>query len=199
MTVSAALRFVMVPNWKQWMKTISFGLCLTLIALVAPSNQAEQRIEPFRCPGIDGQTVEVGSPNSADFTVVCFLGTECPLAKLYASRLSAMAEEFAPHGVRFVGVSSNQQDSLEDLRAYAAELNVTFPIGKDYRNVIADRFAAQRTPEVFLLDRDLVVRYRGRIDDQYVPGSARPGATRQDLRLAVPCVFDHTDTPVVNG
>jgi hypothetical protein len=38
---------------------------------------------------------------------------------------------------------------------------------------------------VFVLDRELAVRYRGRIDDQYAPGVARPQPTREDLRVAL--------------
>ena len=38
---------------------------------------------------------------------------------------------------------------------------------KDLGNVIADQFGAIRTPEVFVLDADRVVRYWGRIDDQF--------------------------------
>ena len=44
---------------------------------------------------------------------------------------------------------------------------IEFPLLKDVGNVIADRLGAVRTPEVFLLDNDRVVRYWGRIDDQY--------------------------------
>ena len=43
----------------------------------------------------------------------------------------------------------------------------TFPLLKDAGNMIADQFGAVRTPEVFLLDADRMVRYWGRIDDQY--------------------------------
>jgi hypothetical protein len=56
---------------------------------------------------------------------------------------------------------------------------------RDENNKIADRYGATRTPEVFVLDRQLKVRYRGRIDDQYVPGRAKAKATRHDLTLAL--------------
>ena len=46
------------------------------------------------------------------------------------------------------------------------------------------RFGAVRTPEVFVLDRERTIRYRGRIDDQYVVGRQRPQPTRRDLAVA---------------
>ncbi len=36
----------------------------------------------FRLPTIDGSSVELTETTAADLTVVCFLGTECPLARL---------------------------------------------------------------------------------------------------------------------
>ena len=45
--------------------------------------------------------------------------------------------------------------------------SITFPVLKDNNNEIADQLGAVRTPEVFVLDKDHVVRYWGRIDDQY--------------------------------
>ena len=41
------------------------------------------------------------------------------------------------------------------------------PLLKDVNNVIADQFGAIRTPEMFVLDADRVVRYWGRVDDQF--------------------------------
>ncbi|TWU40610.1 hypothetical protein Poly41_14430 [Novipirellula artificiosorum] len=62
---------------------------------------------------------------------------------------------------------------------------MTFPLLKDNRNRVADAVGAQRTPEVFLLDHDRVIRYRGRIDDQYGVGYSREREVQQDLATAI--------------
>ncbi len=158
-----------------------------LLSLVSSSALAAElpTIEPFRLPDIHEQVVDVGPRDETRITVVCFLGTQCPLAKPYAGRLETLATEYADRGVRFVGVNSNRQDSLDDLRQYVQQHKVTFAVLKDFRNVVADRFDAERTPEAFVLDNRFTVRYRGRIDDQYVPGVAQPQATCHDLRRAI--------------
>jgi hypothetical protein len=63
---------------------------------------------------------------------------------------------------------------------------------KDLGNNVADAVGASRTPEVFVLDADRVVRYRGRIDDQYgftgpndTQTYQRPEAQRRDLAIAI--------------
>lgn len=124
-----------------------------------------------------------------DVVVVVFLGTECPMAKQYAPKLAKLESEFPKGKVAIVGIDANQQDSIQEIAAYAQRHNLKFPVLKDVRNLVADHFGAIRTPEVFVLDKDRVIRYWGRIDDQYGYnnglGFQRPKASRQDMVEAV--------------
>jgi len=138
----------------------------------------------FALKTLDGETVHV-SPADSGVTVVCFLGTECPLVQLYSVRLSQFADELRDRGVRFVGINSNFHDTNDDIRQYLQRQSLSFPLVRDEGNVVADQFGATRTPEVFVLDHRLSVTYQGRIDDQYEPGVTRTAATRDDLRIAI--------------
>jgi peroxiredoxin len=111
------------------------------------------------------------------FRVICFLGTECPLARLYGPRLSRLAEQMVDAGVTFIGVNSNPQDSLDDIATYVDQHQIGFPILKDTTQAVALALRATRTPEVVVVDDTGLVCYRGRIDDQYDPGVARPEPT----------------------
>ncbi|CAK8998561.1 Ankyrin repeat and KH domain-containing protein 1 (HIV-1 Vpr-binding ankyrin repeat protein) (Multiple ankyrin repeats single KH domain) (hMASK), partial [Durusdinium trenchii] len=117
--------------------------------------------------------------------VVVFLGTECPLAKLYGQRLAELANRYADQSVQFVGINSNRQDTLQEIAHYARKHGIAFPLLKDPANKVADQFGAVRTPEAFVLDRFRVVRYHGRIDDQYGVGYSRANVTRQDVAVAI--------------
>ena len=121
----------------------------------------------------------------ASLLVVAFLGTECPLAKLYAVRLREMAETYAGRGVRVVAVMSNRQDSLEEIAAFARRQELGFPLLKDAGNRLADDLDARRTPEIFVFDAHRRLRYRGRVDDQYGIGYVRDSPQREDLREAL--------------
>ncbi|MEX2315565.1 MAG: redoxin domain-containing protein [Pirellulales bacterium] len=132
-----------------------------------------------------------GTPRSLDdlaagkLVVVAFMGTECPLANLYTPRLAELAAQFESKDVAFVGINSNQQDSISEVASHATRHGVRFQVLKDPANKIADRFGAVRTPEVFVLDKDRVVRYWGRIDDQFGIGFQKQDANRHDLKLAL--------------
>ncbi|MDP1798523.1 MAG: redoxin domain-containing protein [Planctomycetaceae bacterium] len=123
---------------------------------------------------------------SSKVMVIAVLGTECPLAQLYAPRLQTLADEYESKGVAFIGVAPNRQDSITELSAYVRRQGLKFPLLKDLNNVIADQLGAERTPEVFVLDAQRVVRYHGRIDDQYaVGGRNKPTPTQQELKAAI--------------
>ncbi|MBX3414717.1 MAG: redoxin domain-containing protein [Pirellulales bacterium] len=167
---------------------------LWILATVAGVSGADgspvgQKIENFTLKNQFGKEYSLDALKDRDVVVVAFLGAECPLAKLYGPRLADLAAKLADRGVAFVGIDSNQQDSLPEIAAYASRHKIDFPILKDPGNAIADRFGAERTPEVFVLDRERKVQYRGRIDDQYGfaegVGYQRPVPSRQDLLEAV--------------
>lgn len=171
-------------------RSITFLCALTLLAtssLLAETKtkSSQDASHTFRLPTAQGKVVELSTEPESKATVVCFLGAECPLARLYGPKLNEMQAAYAAQGVQFIGVNSNQQDSLEDVKQYVKRYEISFPMAKDYNNEVADRFHAVRTPEVFVLDQQLTVRYRGRIDNQYLPGISRAETTTHDLKNAL--------------
>ncbi len=117
--------------------------------------------------------------------VVVFVGTECPLANLYVPTLAELHKQYADKGVQFVAINSNLQDSFLTVSAHAQEREIPFPVLKDFEQKAADAFGANRTPEAFLLDDKFVIRYHGRIDDQYAIGVQRDEPRRRDLKEAL--------------
>jgi len=156
-----------------------FGLGRSELAAAESVAIADFALSDFR-----GKEHSLKTPAGKAY-VVAFLGTECPLAKLYATRLNQLRAEFLEQGVVVVGVNSNSHDSITELAAFANRHKLSFPMLKDPGNKIADLFKAERTPEVFLLDAKLQLQYAGRIDDQYGVGYARDEPKVKDLRNAI--------------
>lgn len=175
------------------MKRISLALAAAVLANIAAAGESVstigKRIEDFQLRDYRGKEVRLGEFRSAKAIVVAFVGAECPLVKLYAPRLEELSKEYGPKGVAFLGINSNVQDNNTEIAAFARSHGVTFPILKDPGNAIADRFGAVRTPEAFVLDAEGIVRYHGRIDDQYGVGYQKPSAQRRDLAAALDAVL----------
>jgi len=132
-----------------------------------------------------GRTWSLSDFADDSLLVIAFLGTECPLAKLYSVRLAEIANEYQSRSVRVIAVMSNRQDSLEEIGSFAARQELKFPVLKDAGNRLADELQAERTPEIFVFDATRKLRYRGRVDDQYGIGYVRDEPRRNDLRIAL--------------
>lgn len=132
-----------------------------------------------------GATWKLNDVPRGNLVVIAFLGTECPLAKLYGPRLNELQQEFGKRGVTFVGINSNTQDSLTEITNYVTKHKISYPMLKDVGNRVADQLAAERTPEVIVLDQHRKIRYQGRIDDQYLVGFSRDKVRRRDLAIAL--------------
>lgn len=160
--------------------------------LPATANEANlaalrvgRAIENFELRDFYGKPHRLSDYADRKVLVVAFLGTDCPLVKLYAPRLVELSEEFAAQGVGFVAINSNHQDTITQIAAFAKQNKIEFPILKDPDQAVADRFAALRTPEVFVLDAERVVRYWGRIDDQYGIGYQKNAPSQRNLAAAL--------------
>lgn len=121
----------------------------------------------------------------AKSVVVVFLSFECPVSNGYAPALADLARDFGPRGVKFVGVCPGEDDATEIARQ-AREQHLPFPVFADPKRAAVDAFKAGTTPEVFVLDHNHVLRYRGRIDDGYTARLKRSQVVkRQDLKVAL--------------
>jgi peroxiredoxin len=139
----------------------------------------------FTLTDVGGQRYSLYGFKDKKAVVVVFIGVECPIANLYLTTLAAMHHHYAPKGVQFLAVNSNSQDTLAEVVTHAKEHKVPFPVFKDVDYHAADSVGATRTPEAFLLDSRHIIRYRGRIDDQYGFTYRRASPSSTELKDAI--------------
>ncbi len=76
--------------------------------------------------------------------------------------------------IGMVLINSNEgkradEDSFEAMQKHAKEMSYSMPYLLDKNAVLADAFGANRTPQVYLLDKDLKLIYKGSIDNTWDP------------------------------
>ena len=98
-------------------------------------------------------------------TVIGFIATKCPISNDYNERMKALYADYQGRGVHFVFVNPNSTEPAAEVAQHRQQNGFPFPVYKDDNNVVADRFGAEFTPEVFVLDQGGVIRYHGAIDD----------------------------------
>lgn len=119
-------------------------------------------------------------------TILVFMSIECPVSNGTLPTIQRIADEHAAVGLRVVGVNPNAAQDREAQRRHREEYELRFPILRDPDAALARRLGVTVCPEVFLLDEQRRIRYRGRIDDRYVRrGAAARPVRSEDLALAV--------------
>jgi peroxiredoxin len=179
------MRFISAPTFAA----------LTLGAMAAQSTNPQvfhvgTAVRDFTLQDLDGRTVKY-SALKGNVTVVAFISSRCPMSNAFNFRMNELSKEFAGR-VRFVGVNSNVNESLDEVRQHAKNMGYDFPVYKDVDNVAADLFDVQVTPETFVIDQKDVVQYRGNIEDAPNPERTKHHA----LRAAIEAVLDGRAVPV---
>jgi peroxiredoxin len=115
----------------------------------------------------------VHQPGASPATVVIFTCNHCPYALAWHVRTIAVAHDYADLGVRVLAINPNDadrypKDSLEAMRArvQAGEFDGV-PYLRDESQEVAKAYDAKTTPDVFVLDAENVLRYRGAPDADY--------------------------------
>lgn len=172
----------------RWMVTVVVGIGLAGAGKAlaeGPAGALGRKIENFALRDFRGKETSLADLADKKVVVVAFLGNDCPLARMYGAKLAELEKSLGRRGVGFLAINANVQDSLPAIAGFARNHKIEFPILKDPSGAVADRFGAVRVPEVFVLDAERVVRYQGRVDDQYGRGVVKPKATRGDLVEAI--------------
>jgi peroxiredoxin len=142
-------------------------------------------VPDFKLPDADGNEHTLASLKGKAGTVLIFIATKCPVSNAYNERMQKLSQDFRAKGVNVVGINSNSNEPVAEVKSHATEKGLTFTILKDAGNQIADRFNAQYTPEAYLLDAAGKLVYHGRIDNS----KNADGVTTNDLRDAVEAVL----------
>jgi len=136
--------------------------------------------------GIDGYRYSLSSFDDQPLLVIVFTGNGCPTAKAEEERMKALQEAYAPKGVQFVAINSNNPylsppDTWAEMVKRAKEKQYNFPYVKDEDGSVAREYGATNTPHFFVLDEARTLRYKGRMDDAREPARA----TYSDLENAL--------------
>jgi peroxiredoxin len=145
----------------------------------------------FTLPATSGQQLALSAGAGTAATVVLFWCNHCPYVIPNQARVIELQAEYAPRGVNFIAICANRadaypEDSFENMQRRAAEMGYNFPYLHDESQSVARAYGAERTPEAFLFDAALKLRYHGRIDDNH---QDQAKATQHDLRNALEAVL----------
>ena len=135
--------------------------------------------ETFELPATDG------SAHGADgVTAVVFTCNHCPYALAWHDRIADGARDYP--NVRFLAVNPNDavrypRDSLDAMRERVEREDWPMPYLHDESQEVAHAFGAKTTPDVFVVDAEGRLRYRGAPDPDHQDPSLNASWLREAL------------------
>lgn len=129
----------------------------------------------FKLQNIDGKYYSLADIKDANGQkpkgyVVTFTCNTCPVAQSYESRLIELHHKTSAMGYPLIAIQPNDPgmqpgDNMQAMQARAKERSYPFVYLLDAGQKIYPQYGASRTPEIFLLDSDYILRYHGAVDD----------------------------------
>jgi len=161
------------------MKKLLVSILIT-VGIIAAGTPAT--IENFSLNDYDGKKVSLSDFKDSKAIVLIFVATQCPVSNAYNDRMASLYNDYKSKNIVVLGINSNKAETPEEIKEHAQEHNLGFSILKDVNNIIADKFEASHTPEVYLIHpTTFTVLYHGRIDDSQREAKVQS----KDLRAAL--------------
>jgi peroxiredoxin len=163
-------------NKNSWL-VMQFYFLISVSLLFA----AVDKVQNFTLSDGKGKAHSLSDFKDAKAIVVMFIATRCPVSNAYNQRMIDLYKDYHDKKVAFLAINSNKLEDLEEVNKHAMENGFDFPVLKDVNNIVADKFSAQVTPEIFVLNSSFDILYHGRIDDSQREGEIKS----KDLRKAL--------------
>lgn len=137
--------------------------------LETPNAEKGQQAPDFTLKNIDGTMLSLSDVQGKNGTVIAFICNHCPYVKAIIDRLVATASNLAEKGIKTVAIMPNDTDnypadSFENMQKFATDNGFSFPYLIDETQAIAKAYDAVCTPDIFGLNADGQIQYRGRVD-----------------------------------
>lgn len=156
---------------KKITSIIAFASMLfTAEAQVSGGYKPGDKATDFNLKSVDEKIYSMANYKDAKGFIVVFTCNHCPFAVKYEDRINDLARKYKDKGYVLLAINPNDPavqpaDSYELMKVRAKEKDFAFPYLFDEGQKIYPQYGATKTPHVFLLDKNLVVKYIGAIDD----------------------------------
>jgi peroxiredoxin len=129
-------------------------------------------IPQFDLKGIDGKNYSPDTYSDKNALVIIFSCNHCPYVQAYEDRIISIQKDYEERGVTVLAINSNddtqyEEDSFQNMIKRSIEKGFNFPYLRDEDQVIAKKFDASHTPEIFVFDNKRRLVYHGKIDDNW--------------------------------
>ena len=149
----------------------------------------------FSLIGVDGEIYSSDDFKNAEVLIIIFMCNHCPYVKGIIDRFTEFQNKYESRNVQLAGINSNDtvnypEDSFENMKLFSSEHKMNFPYLFDESQEIAKKYKAVCTPDIFVYDKNRILKYRGRFDDNWKDETA---VKEKDLEKAVILLLENKE------
>ena len=124
----------------------------------------------FKLLGVDKKYYTLNSIKGSKGTLICFICNHCPYVKEVIYDLVKETNELREYGISSVAIMPNDvntypEDSFDNMVLFSKSNRLNIPYLYDEYQNVAKLYNAVCTPEFFGFDKNLILKYRGRINN----------------------------------
>jgi thiol-disulfide isomerase/thioredoxin len=164
--------------------------CCLFIFIACGDADTDSLLEDIKLPDLDGAMVSVMSTNTLA-TAFVFMAPDCPLCINYSKDIRDIEQEFSNNSFKLYLVFPGKVYSDEEISEFIKlhQLNSTALLDKKYK--LVHLLKPDVTPEVVLVNKAGIIKYKGAFDDwMYGPGLRKQVITETYFKDAITAVLN---------
>ena len=158
-------------------------LCLPLLMFAQSKKQDQEMFETLEIKAemplmeeelksVNGFSYSLKTLTEKNGIIVLFTCNTCPFVVKWEDRYKILEDMAKRNNIGLVYVNSNYKkrdgdDSYDEMKKHAKEMNYRFPYLLDEKSKLANAFGAKTTPHIFMFNSNYQLVYKGAIDDNY--------------------------------
>ena len=144
-----------------------------------------KKISNISFTSISGEKKTLEELKGTNATIVAFLNFHCPISNKIIPELIELGNQYKEKKVNVIGVCCDLE-SPKELDIHIQDFKINFPTYYDPEHIVSSAFYADVTPQFFLIDSGMTLRYAGRMNDQYFDRTTPNLVVKnQDLKVAL--------------
>ena len=139
----------------------------------ASNSDLDWQAPDFNLISVDEQYYSLSQLTGENGTLIAFICNHCPYVIRIIERFVYESIELNNIGVSTIGIMSNDvkeypEDSYEKMKEFSLKYDFKFHFLYDSTQQVAKDYRAVCTPDIFGFNKNLQLKYRGRIDSKVV-------------------------------
>jgi thiol-disulfide isomerase/thioredoxin len=166
---SADIKFGLNKKQRSWVYTGTFIAVVILFFIInnlnkepeegpyppdyAPAAQKALKAAPdFALKSVEGKTVKL-SDYKGKVVILDFWATWCPPCRKGIPDLVAIKKEYENKGVEIIGISIDDQKSIEQVKQFVKDQKMNYPVVYTDSKVTSDYGGVENIPTSFIIDK----------------------------------------------